>query len=203
MMCDRSDTILSLEELLLKMRDGDEEAWFRFVDQYGPRLRRLARGHVTQQDVDDVLQVAYGYLVNSVKRFEFRTHNEALAYLKRTVVTAVIEISRRRSAKKRKATTKTLNIIAADNMAHQSPAPSETLAINEQSGLARKAVEQLEPHYCEVIALHYFNGLSFSEIADINGETENAVRLRHSRAKEELRRILSRMLEEEDRGDCR
>ena len=53
-----------------------------------------------------------------------------------------------------------------------------------------KAIQQLRLEYREAICLHYLEGLSVKEIADILGRNENTVKTHLARGREMLRKFL-------------
>ena len=52
------------------------------------------------------------------------------------------------------------------------------------------SLEKLNDEDREVVRLHYFSGLSFGEIAELLGKGESAIKVRHHRALEKLKRLL-------------
>lgn len=56
--------------------------------------------------------------------------------------------------------------------------------------LVRRALEKLSPAQREVVLLHWFEGLSFPEIAEMLGATNSAVKVRAHRAYGELKKLL-------------
>ena len=70
------------------------------------------------------------------------------------------------------------------------------LATNAQERvkLLREAMEKLPPSQREVVELHWFEERPFSEVAQIVGSTEGAVRVRAHRAYKKLKDLLDRDL---------
>jgi len=65
--------------------------------------------------------------------------------------------------------------------------------ILEQNLLAlKKAINQLKPHYQEVIKLRYFEDLSYKEIAERIGEPLNNVKIKLLRARKLLEKKLKK-----------
>lgn len=62
--------------------------------------------------------------------------------------------------------------------------------------LIGKAIEHLPKEFREVFILREYDGLSYTEIAKVTGETLNTVRIRLYRAKHKIREILSPYLTE-------
>ena len=67
----------------------------------------------------------------------------------------------------------------------------ENMANKVDGKMVLSTLEQLEPHYREVIILRFVEELTPSEIATVLGETPNAVSLRLNRAIKELRKLVN------------
>ena len=70
---------------------------------------------------------------------------------------------------------------------------------NEQEellGLIHKALEQLPDDYAEMFILREYDGLSYSEIAEVTGENIGTVKIRLYRAKQKIKEILAPYLNE-------
>jgi RNA polymerase sigma-70 factor (ECF subfamily) len=73
----------------------------------------------------------------------------------------------------------------------------------EQTALAgdvRKVLAKLPESQAEVIALHWFEGLSFKEVAQVVGAGESAVKVRAHRGYAKLRELISAAGVTEGRG---
>ena len=66
--------------------------------------------------------------------------------------------------------------------------------------LLEKALEQLDEDKKEVVILSRFEGLRYQEIAEIQGVTESAVKVRMFRAMKELKQIVTTLSEEYSNG---
>ena len=72
----------------------------------------------------------------------------------------------------------------------EEPSPADLL-IQEQNLLQLKHyIQQLKPHYQQVINLRYFQDLSYKEISDILNEPLSNVKVRLLRAKKILSEII-------------
>jgi len=72
-----------------------------------------------------------------------------------------------------------------------SPNPEEVVLQNDSNTLVRKAMEKLPPNYREVLILRELEGMSYKEIADITGMPAGTVMSSLSRARSQLRQILT------------
>ena len=78
-----------------------------------------------------------------------------------------------------------------DKLISNETGPSVRAARKEIRERLRFAVEQLPPHYREVIILRHLEQLTFEEIAGVLGVREAASRSRYRRAVERLHKRLS------------
>jgi RNA polymerase sigma-70 factor (ECF subfamily) len=69
--------------------------------------------------------------------------------------------------------------------------PEEAVLQNDSNALLRKALEKLQPNYREVLILRELEGMSYKEIADITGMPAGTVMSSLSRARGQLRQILT------------
>jgi RNA polymerase sigma-70 factor (ECF subfamily) len=78
--------------------------------------------------------------------------------------------------------------------------PEEAVIDNERKRAVHEAIAQLSPPLREVVVLHYLEGLSVDEVAKVLGVPVGTVLSRLARAREALRRILARYLDEIEEG---
>ena len=71
------------------------------------------------------------------------------------------------------------------------PNPEAAVLQNDTNALVRKALEKLPPNYREVVILRELEGMSYKEIADITGMPAGTVMSSLSRARGQLRQILT------------
>jgi RNA polymerase sigma-70 factor, ECF subfamily len=74
------------------------------------------------------------------------------------------------------------------------PVDNESVSAEERSDalLAYELLKQIPNEYKEVVMLRYAEGMSFREIAQITGETENAVAVRCHRAVKKVREMFDK-----------
>ncbi|NCO23066.1 hypothetical protein COW09_01060 [bacterium (Candidatus Moisslbacteria) CG12_big_fil_rev_8_21_14_0_65_36_11] len=63
---------------------------------------------------------------------------------------------------------------------------------NIQLGEIKKYFEELKPEYREPVLLHYFEGLSYKDMAQILGETEDSLKMRSHRGIKQLKKFLKK-----------
>jgi RNA polymerase sigma-70 factor, ECF subfamily len=72
----------------------------------------------------------------------------------------------------------------------QYPNPQEEASDRDESEQLRRAVDGLKPAERSIVVLHYFQGLSYQEVAEVTGEPAGTVRWRARCALENLRQEL-------------
>jgi RNA polymerase sigma-70 factor (ECF subfamily) len=77
------------------------------------------------------------------------------------------------------------------------PNPEELSLQNDNSAVLRKALEQLPANYRDVLVLRELEGMSYKEIAEITGMPAGTVMSSLSRARERLRQVLGKLVNQE------
>lgn len=73
---------------------------------------------------------------------------------------------------------------------NEEESPEEQVLSGEDAESVVRAVNKLREELRQVLNLHYYNDLSFTEIAQVIGVNENTVRTWHMRAKKEIAEYL-------------
>jgi RNA polymerase sigma-70 factor (ECF subfamily) len=81
-------------------------------------------------------------------------------------------------------------ITEAQEIAAEGPDPEGTVVLEERDRLLRQAVNRLDPDLREILALHYFQGLSLRELGAVLGIPGGTAKSRIHRALERLRALL-------------
>lgn len=167
--------------LIAQSLGGDTGAYGQLVDCYKNAVYRHSFAIVRDEDVaEDIAQDTFIAAFYALKRFNpnkgrlstwlFKiATNKALNWLKKT-------------AREVFADDKTIARIAANN-----PEPSVVMLRTE----LHSAVERLQPKYRAVVSLYYWQGLSYTEIANIMSAPEGSVKVWMLRAKQVLRKELA------------
>ncbi len=160
-----------------------DHSFAAIFDEYGPPLARLAasyaRGRGEQDDLFQEIMIALWKALPayrgdcSERTYVFRiAQNRAITYLSRRQPTAA-------------------DLDEEFEIPAQTPTPEQTLLRNEDSARLAAAVARLPVGHRDVVALT-LEGLSYGEIADVLGISENNVGARLTRARAQLRRLLKR-----------
>jgi RNA polymerase sigma-70 factor (ECF subfamily) len=164
-----SDQVAKLCE---RARSGDTDAASELVMQFYERIyawfRRLT-GH--EEDAADLTQKTFCQAWSSIRSYQgrssFSTWLHGIGYH--------IYIDWRRQ-------TKNITQQPADDWwsscADDGPGPSETLAEREEARRLYALVEQLDDDSRQTVHLHYYQGLSLAETADVLGIATSTVKYR-------------------------
>jgi RNA polymerase sigma factor (sigma-70 family) len=157
----------------------------------------LLRGRA---DAEDVVQDAYLRAYRAFASFEGEHIRPWLLKIVRNVA------FRRLSDQKRTSNVISFDAAVSDRSGGESPAlqvaaegPSAEevmIGLGEQA-LVKRALAQLAPIFREVVVLREMEALSYQEIAELTGVPIGTVMSRLSRARAELRQMLTRMMKDE------
>ena len=151
---------------------ASDEAICRVVAQYSPMLLRLACTRLdSTADAEDAVQEVFLKLLSS--RPVFRDAEHERAWLIRATLHRACDIRRRAERKH----------IPLDALA-ETPAPGS------EDGELLRAVQALPEKYSTPVHLHYYEGYSIHEIANLLGLPAATVGTRLARGRERLRQIL-------------
>ena len=85
--------------LIAALRDGDESAFARLVDEHTPALLRVARGYVPSHEIaEEVVQETWIALLRGLRNFEGRSS------LRTWLFAVMINIAKKRGVKERRST---------------------------------------------------------------------------------------------------
>ena len=171
----------------------------RTVSRERDRLLRFIRTRVrNDEDAQDILQDVFWQLIEAYRGLE--TIERVTSWLFQVARNKIVDRYRRnkREASHRPAMARDDGM--SINLEDLLPDFSESLeelhirdAIWQEIELA---LEELPPMQREAFVLHELEGLSFREISELTGETENALRLRKRYAKRSLRTRLESLYNE-------
>ena len=151
---------------------GTDETVRRLVETYSPMLLRLAAARLSSPaDAEDAVQEAFLRLLTTHPVFRDAEYEKA--WLIRTTLHRACDI--RKSAARRNLPLEEA-VLAAAPEAEEGDLPA--------------AVRALPDKYGAVIHLHYYEGYSIGEIANLLGVPAPTVGTRLARGRERLRRLL-------------
>jgi len=176
------------EELLRRVRAGDESAFHALCERYSGRLlarieERLAPGLRRKVGASDILQDAYLVALERLASFEDQGEGSFGRWLGGIVKMKVREAAKRYGGTGKRAIGREVaGSSAQDAVAGREPTPSEA-AIGEETGRrARAAIADLPAPQREVLRLLHDLQLSLDEAARRMGRTPAAVQKLYERA---------------------
>jgi len=164
---------------------GDERAFEALFSRYASRLHTFFM-RFSRQDSDaaDLVQKTFLHLHRA------RRDYQPGRLLRPWIYTIALNVRReegRRRMRSREVAVDLQDPASTGTMSELAVDPSTTSASDR---LVQRAIAQLNEGQREVVVLHWFDGLSFPEIAEMLGASVSAVKVRAHRAYGELRRIL-------------
>jgi RNA polymerase sigma-70 factor (ECF subfamily) len=193
------------EDLLDLVAQGDRQARNRLLDRHRKRLRelialRMDRRLLPRVDPSDVVQDS---LIEADRRLaEFVEDRPVPFYvwLRQLALERLIEQHRRHIRAKKRSVKREEGVVSmlpdeslqklAERLAANGSSPSAQLQHEDQQHQLTQALGQLKESDRELLVLRHLEHLSVKEIASVLGITEGAVKVRHVRALERLRRAL-------------
>lgn len=198
------ETTPSVERLLDAARGGDGSALGLLLGRYHNYLTLLARVQLGRRiqaklDVADVVQDVSLEVHRRIGSFRGGSEGEFLAWLRQILGGVLANQVRRYFGAKRRdvrlerdlfedldrsSRAMTAPLVAAES------SPSAQAARREQAVILADALDDLAADYREVIILRQLQGLSFPEVAERMGRTQDSVKNLWARALAKLRRRL-------------
>src|SRR6516165_1312801 len=190
--------------LLDLARNGDGPALGLLLRRYRNYLHLLARVQIGRRmqgklDVADVVQETFLEVHRGIGQFRGRSEQQFLAWLRQILVGILANQVRRYFGTKRRDVRlerelqddlDRSSVYLGSHMVAAQSSPSAQASRREQAVLLADAMEGLPVDYREVIILRQLQGLSFPEVAQRMGRTEDSVKNLWARALGRLRRSL-------------
>lgn len=174
----------SLEKTLQRATSGDEAAWHRIVEAYGPRVFGLIRAQCGNVELaEEITQSAFCTIVARIGQYTELGRFES--WLFRIAMNRLRDEMRRRKRQARPVEGEVLvGLAGAGEPSRDRPQEDEVRAL-------RAAMDRLSEADRRVIHLRHFAGLSFARIAEVLGEPLGTVLARQHRALGKLRQMLA------------
>jgi RNA polymerase sigma-70 factor (ECF subfamily) len=187
------------QDLVARLRQGDERAFETLVRTYGPRLRAVAQRLLQDRaEAEDALQEALLSAFRSLA--QFKGEARLSTWLHRIVVNVSFMRLRSRRRKPEESIEPLLPTFLADG--HQAkpggrwnPNPEEELGRKETCARVREAIGRLPESYRTVLILRDIEELDTEESAQLLGTSITATKIRLHRARQALRTLLARQFE--------
>lgn len=192
------DSIANDSELIRSFKEGNDVAFERIVLKYQDRIFNLCYRFLgNMQEAEDVAQDVFIKVFKALKRF--RSESSFYTWIYRITVNTcknrIKSLDYRRLKKKIQLPDETYtesNRIAAAVMSNDSPA--ESMEKKERMKQIQTAINKLPPDQKAVIVLRDIEGFSYDEISEITGHKLGTVKSKLSRARNDLRNKLMRII---------
>jgi RNA polymerase sigma factor (sigma-70 family) len=169
-----------LDASLMAESDVVRAQFDRIVLEFGPRLSRLAASYVDEPaDRDDLLQEILVAVWRALPTFRGDSSERTFVY----------RVAMNRASTFRSRRYRRVELPVTDAVRDPVPAPDTIVAELDERDRLTRAVRAL-PASLRDVALPYLEDLSTAEIAELLGITENNVRVRLARARQQLKTLL-------------
>ena len=175
------------EELVEKCKKNDDVAFKELMSRHLKHIFNFARQYVrNDEDAEDVAQDAF------FKAWKYIKHFKAGAKFKPWLF-AIARNTALDHVKKKKAVSfssidDTENDVAfSDSLADNEPLPPEIFARAQLGDELMASMANLHPDHRAVLIMHYHDGMTFDEIADIMKKPMNTVKSWHRRSLAKIR----------------
>jgi RNA polymerase sigma factor (sigma-70 family) len=172
-------TMRSDEELMEAYVAGDEAAFSQIFARYAPLLLRMMRRQLRQaEDAQELVQQTFLQLHRARNDFE---HGRRLRPWLMTIAFNLKREHFRRRTRRPEAA-----------LEYEPPASErgDRLELTEDAQRLQSALDTLPDGQREVIIMHWFEELSFPDVAELLGLTVSAVKVRAHRGYKALRQVL-------------
>lgn len=182
------------DELIARVRGGDQEAFATLVERYKRSIYNLAyRLLGSSHDADDAAQETF---LRAYTRLATYTPDGRFgAWLSAICSHWCIDTMR---ARRRRVQTVALGRVPeSDRFISQLEGPEEFALIHDSRDEVQGWLGALPQQYRTVLTLRYFQELSYNEIAEALGEPVSTIRMRLFRARNLLGQIVARARDEQ------
>jgi RNA polymerase sigma-70 factor (ECF subfamily) len=177
------NAVLSDEQVVQRVKDGESDLYEILMRRYNQRLFRVIRSILKDEsETEEVIQDAYVRAYEHLDQFEGRS--KFSTWLTKI---AIYEAYARVKSKKR---TSGFDDYMEQLMATSDRSPEERTFDSEMRSLLEIAVDSLPDEYRSVLVMRDIEGMSTSETAECLDITEDNVKVRLFRARSAIRRDL-------------
>jgi len=184
------------DEVLRRLRGGDEEAYATVVRRHGGHLLAVARRFLrNEEDARDAVQEAFRAAFRAIDRFEGGA--KLSTWLHRIAVNAALMRLRSRKRRPETAIEDLLPAYREDGHHLDPPRPwavapdGDEAERNEVRELVRDAIDRLPDAYRNVVLLRDIEGIDTEETARLLETSPGAIKTRLHRARQALRTLLN------------
>lgn len=174
-------------ETIEKVLAGQKNDFEVLMRKYNPRLFRLALSYgIPEDETDDILQQTY--LKSYMNLSQFRGNSTFGTWICKILINECLMWQRN--------VKKTANLPKETSEANHQNSGMVRLVNEEARKMLEKAISHLPDNLKTVYTLRQIEMLSVKETAEILDLTEENVRVRHLRARQEIKKFLTKNFEE-------
>ncbi len=167
------------EALFAAYLGGDSQAFRQLFSRYARRIFSvMVRRGLGHTDAHDIVQQTFLLLHQARKDFTPGLRVRPWLW------TIAFNLSRATQRGRERAKDR------LERLAQERDTDAPSLLPHEEAYGVRLAISELSAHQQEVVMLHWYEGLTFSEIASVVQASESAVKVRAHRAYQRLRELL-------------
>lgn len=189
-----------MEVLLAEARGGPpdraREALGRLLDRFRPFLLRIANQDLDQElrpkvAPSDLVQQTFAEAQRDLGQFHGRTEKEARAWLREILRNNLLNLRAHFQAEKRRVSREEAGTNAqANQVPDPGESPSARVRGRERDEVVQRALQRLPERSRQAIILHLWNKLTFAQVGEQLGCSEDGARKLFQRAAEELAPLL-------------
>lgn len=183
------------KRLVAALAGGDDQALGALIDRWQLPLRQFVFRFVQQaEDTEDIVQETF------VRVYRHRERYRPESKFSTWLFTIAVNLCRNHAARRKRRPTVSLDDTGEDGTRPQREAvspeagPSDRVESAERAAAVRAAIYELPTDLRTAVLLFEYEHLSHAEIAAIESTTPKAVETRLYRARQQLRKNLSRFL---------
>lgn len=182
-------TMVADDDLISRVRVGDQEAFATLVERYKRQVYNLAyRLLGNPNDAEDAAQETFVRAYTRLATYE--PDGRFGAWLSAICSHWCIDTMR---ARRRRVQTVALGKVPeSDRFISQVDGPEDVAMVADSRAEVQRWLDSLPPQYRTVLTLRYFQDLSYAEIADVLDEPVSTVRMRLFRARAMLQQVVER-----------
>ena len=198
------------QQLVVRIQQGDREAFNLLFSRYYPRIKLLVKLHMLDRlkswvEPDDVIQELYMEVFKNFHKFEYRDPNSFYKWVVKVLGWKLKDFDKYffKAARRRAGSTVSLQDRSPGSdtdsleMGEQLPAqvvtPAQEIIEKEGYQMLETALQKLPQKFHRVIRLRQFEQLSVKETAEIMEMTPGAVSVLFHRAQQRLHELLREM----------
>lgn len=182
---------LNDEELAELSKKDDQFAFREIMERYGSPIHRFVSQYAkNKEDALDISQDVFFKVWRKIRSFhkgkKFKpwlyaiSRNTSLDFLKKKKAMPFSSLDDEENG-----------LTFADTLEDGEPLQDKVFANNEISTIIDVAMKHLHPEHGAIIIMHYKEGMTFEEIAEVIGKPMNTVKSWHHRSLKKLRKHIS------------